>query len=68
MEIQTFGKVFLEAQQQRQEADYDPFATLSASDVTGFIDRVETTIEDFNNSDWEQRRAFAIHVLFRQRN
>ncbi|MDE2779219.1 MAG: hypothetical protein OXI91_06035 [Chloroflexota bacterium] len=67
LEIQAFGILFLEAQKQRQEADYDPFATFSASDVTDFIGRVETIIEDFNSSDREQRRAFAIHVLFRQR-
>ena len=59
--------MFVEAQYLRQDADYNPAETFGASDVAQFIDEAEQAIIAFNSADWEQRRAFAIHVLFRQR-
>ena len=66
-EIQGFGKKFVEAQYLRLDADYNPAETFGASDVIHLIDEVEQAIIAFNSADQEQRRAFAIHVLFRQR-
>ncbi len=67
LEIQNFGKMFIEAQYLRQDADYNPAGTFMTSDVTLHIGKVEQAIAAFNASDSEQRRALAIHVLFRQR-
>ena len=66
-EIQRFGRHFAEAQQLRHLADYDPDTTLAREDVLQLIDETERIIAGFNGAPADRRRAFAVHVLFRNR-
>ena len=67
LEIQVFAGSFVSMQEKRHEADYNPDAKFSRRQVMKFIDEVERTIIGFDAADTTHRRAFAIHVLFRQR-
>lgn len=66
-EIQDFGDQFVEMQRRRHHADYAPETDYRRSDVMRFIDETERVIAAFNRLPVEDRRAFAIHVLFRTR-
>ena len=61
--IRRFGVVFADVQRVRHSADYDPHSEFSATDVTDLIDRVETTIADFNQTPQDIRRDLAVHIL-----
>ena len=67
-EIRYFAKAFVELQIERQKADYaldtDAYET---SDVLDYIDSAERAIGGFKQADADAKRAFAAHVLFRQR-
>ena len=65
--MQRFGRHFAEAQQLRHLADYDPDTTLAREDVLQLIDETERIIAAFNTAPADRRRAFAVHVLFRNR-
>ena len=67
LEIQDFGRCFVATQRYRHQADYAPEATFSRSQVLELIDEGETALADFGNAAAMDRRAFAIHVLFRLR-
>ena len=67
MEIQEFGEMFVEMQQQRHEADYDPGAAFCRDEVLQLIDGVENAITQFDGVPSIDRRAFAVFVLFRSR-
>ncbi len=66
-EVQNFGGLFVEAQRLRQIADYAYAPSFTRSEVANLIDEAERAIVAFNAADQDERRAFAIHVLFRQR-
>ena len=61
--IRRFGVVFADVQRVRHSADYDPHSEFSTTDVTELIDRVETTIANFNQTPADTRRDLAIHIL-----
>ena len=67
-EIRIFANAFVEFQNRRHTADYDPLpdpeATFIRSDVLKFIDTSEQAIDLLNSADETHRRAFAAHVLF----
>lgn len=67
LEVQNFGELFVEAQRLRQIADYAYAPGFTGHEVAKLIDEAEQAIVAFNEADQEERRAFAIHVLFRQR-
>ena len=68
VEIRDFAKAFVELQMARQEADYVlDTAAYRKSDVLGYIVSAERAISRFEQADVAARRAFAAHVLFRQR-
>lgn len=67
LEIRAFAVSFVRIQGERHEADYNPDATFSREKVLTIIDEVQRAIAGLEAADREQRRAFAIHVLFRQR-
>ena len=62
-EIQDFAERFVDMQQKRHEADYDPDATFSKSDVIQDITDAEDVIHCFNSVPVRDRRAFAVYVL-----
>ena len=66
-EIQNFGRRFVFMQRQRQQADYSPNATYSRLWVMQAVDETEDIITAFESAPSTDRRAFAIHVLFRRR-
>ena len=67
-EIRNFADAFVELQMARQEADYAlDTAAYRTSDVLGYIASAERAISRFEQADMAARRAFAAHVLFRQR-
>lgn len=65
-DIRDFGRLFVEMQQKRHSADYDPDARFMKSDVVGDIDRVEDAVTRFVITSGD-RRAFAIYVLLVRR-
>ena len=54
-------------QRQRQLADYFPIARFSRLWVMQAVGETEDIITAFENAPNADRRAFAIHVLFRRR-
>ena len=65
--IRGFAETFVELQQRRHEADYDPDAAFSASDAKDLIDRAFWAIHDFDASDQLHQRAFVLFVVLRKR-
>ena len=66
-EVVRFADNFVVAQGLRHTADYDPESTFSGPQALVLIDEIESVIAGFNAVGQDERRAFAIHVLFRQR-
>ena len=66
IEIQNFGRRFVSMQYQRQLADYSPSAAFSRERVMLLIDEADDAIDSLDNAVVSDRRAFAIHVLFRR--
>ena len=67
LRIQEFAEKFVEMQRERHAADYDPEANFSRSDVIQWIEEAGRTIARFNRASAKDRRAFAVYVLFRNR-
>ena len=67
-EIQDFAKKFVEMQEKRHRADYDPEAAFSKAVVSQDIDIVELRIKNFQRTPLKDRRAFAVYVLLSIRN
>ena len=66
--IREFANLFVDLQQQRHKADYDPLATFDKSEVERVIAAGGVVLEAFENAGRYPRRSFAAHVLFRRRN
>ena len=66
-EIEGFGKQFVEMQQRRHFADYDPETSFLREEVMQMIDETESVITTFNAVPNADKRAFAVYVLFRLR-
>ena len=66
-QVQEFAELFVDIQHHRQEADYNPDARFSRSDVLVFIDQAKKVLSEFADTDARDQQAFAVHVLFRVR-
>lgn len=66
-QIQTFGRLFGDLQLWRQLADYDPTAHFNQDDVLAVADQAQLEIERLTSAPPPHRRAFALHMLLRQR-
>jgi hypothetical protein len=66
-DIQDFASLFVQMQEKRHLADYDPLAVFFKSEVTQDIAEVEEVIARFVKTAAPERRAFAAYVLFRRR-
>ena len=62
--IQDFADQFVEMQRRRHLADYDPFEHFSRYSVAQYIEETRSAIVEFENVDRDDRRAFAVFVLF----
>ena len=54
-------------QQKRHQADYDPEGRWAKSDVEEDIDDAAGAIDDFGAAPLQDRRAFAVFVLLKNR-
>ena len=63
-EIQKFADQVVTMQRERHIADYDPSEQLSRGSVAQLIEATRSTIDEFENVARDDRRAFAVFVLF----
>ena len=63
-EIQKFADQFVTMQRERHIADYDPSEQLSRGSVAQLIEATRSTIDEFEHATRDDRRAFAVFVLF----
>ena len=68
VEIQNFAGKFVDIQEKRHKADYDPGVAFPRSIVAKDIDETDETIRDFYRVPVKDRRAFAVYVLLSVRN
>lgn len=66
-EWQDFGKWFVYRQILLHRADYDPAARFTRSEVLDHLGSVEDIIKAFSRVSLNERREFAIFVLFQIR-
>ena len=66
-DIQDFASTFVRMQGQRHRADYDPLASFSRFEVQLWIRETEQAIGKFEQTNRQDRCAFAVFVLFRLR-
>ena len=67
VEVQQFGKHFSQMQVWRNAADYDPGPEFFRSEVSNLISQTERSMELLTHVSRSSLRAFALHVLLRQR-
>jgi hypothetical protein len=65
--IEDFANVFATMQVKRLNADYDPFAKFTKSEVAQDIATAERAMADFVKAPLKDRRAFCAFVLFKKR-
>ena len=64
VDIQDFAGMFVEMQDKRHRADYDPDEVFSRkSEVLEDIEEVEDVLSRFQKVPVKYRRAFAVYVL-----
>jgi len=68
IEIRDFAGLFVDLQNERHRADYDPLAVFYKSEVERLILDTRAVLEEFEKAARQERRAFATLVLFRPRN
>jgi uncharacterized protein (UPF0332 family) len=66
-EVQDFANQFVQMQEKRHRADYDPHEKFYKSSVIADIDAVRVAIQGFEKARVADRRAFAAYVLFKFR-
>ena len=69
--IEAFADAFVDMQRKRHQADYDPQppeGRWRKSAVVRQVDVAASVIEKFELTPIRYRRAFAVHVLLRNRN
>ena len=66
-QIQDFAYTFVQMQEKRHRADYDPAERLFKSEVLLDVAQAEVVIKNFGSAPIKDRRAFAAWVLFKKR-
>ncbi|WP_200276572.1 hypothetical protein [Rhodovulum adriaticum] len=66
-DVEDFAALFIEAQDARHRADYDPCSKFTRSEVLILIARVEEAIAAFKRVPKSDRRAFAAFVVLKLR-
>lgn len=66
-DVEDFATLFIEAQDARHKADYDPTSRFTRSEVLTLIERADEAIRAFEKVPRSDRRAFAAFVLLRIR-
>ena len=62
--IRGFAYLFVESQNRRDDADYDPDGEWFKSEIQDRIETARAAIQDFETAELQEQRAFAVHVLF----
>lgn len=65
--IQDFADTFVAMQTKRHDADYDPYARLTKSEVHADIAIARQVIAAFNSQPHKDRRAFSAHIVLKRR-
>ena len=63
----NFARAFIELQDQRQNADYNPNIQLVLSDAINIIRQAQTAIRDFSQLTQEEQRLLAAQSMFDRR-
>ena len=66
-EIREFAEVFIGMQVHRQNAEYNPDEVYDRAIVTEQVEIARQAIDRLASASQPHRRAFALHVLLRQR-
>ena len=66
-QVQQFTDAFAQLQDQRHSADYDPNGTFTLSQTLDWIDRAESAIEIFMQTDANERKTVAVQTLITRR-
>ena len=64
---ENFTRTFIDLQDRRQEADYDPNAPITRTRTLNIIARADTAIRDFAQLTQEERRLLAAQSMFDRR-
>ena len=62
-EVQKFAEMFVDMQQQRHDADYNPNAAFTHSSVQQSVTEAKATITQFQGATADDRRLFAVYLL-----
>lgn len=62
--IRGIARLFVESQDRRHAADRDPHGDWFKSEVQDRIATARQAIEEFEDGDLREKRAFAVHLLF----
>ena len=62
--IRGFAYLFVESQNRREDADHDPHGEWFKSEIDDRIETVRAAIRDFEAAGLQEKRLFAVHVLF----
>jgi uncharacterized protein (UPF0332 family) len=66
-DVEDFASLFVESQDARHGADYDPFSTFTRSETIILIARAEQAIRTFSAVPKKDKRAFAVFVAMKER-
>lgn len=67
LEVQAFANKFVDLQEKRHTADYNPNALFAKDAVAKDIEDAERIIYNFGRAPLKDRRAFAVYVLLNVR-
>ena len=65
--IQRLAGSFVDIQTLRHRADYDPHTSFAQREVLAAIDEADDHISGFRDAPDQERRAFAVYILMRDR-
>lgn len=65
--LRQLGTALVELQRIRNGADYNPVVRLARKDVLARVDEARRILEDLERATPADRRAFTVHVLFKER-
>lgn len=65
--VEDFANAFVTMQDKRHQADYDPFAKFTKSEVKADLATAETVMANFNAEPKKDKRAFCAYVIFKRR-
>lgn len=66
-DVEDYGNLFVDLQEDRHRADYDPAASFLLSDVVETIDAAEDAIQALRRVPKKDRRAFAVWATMKAR-